>query len=70
MKYLLLTFFLSVSALAEVAPPHIGPEGGRFNKIHALKIEKLIKAKLEDKENTASEQIRKGTFTASPIKKY
>lgn len=60
MKALLLSLFITGSAFAEIAPPHIGPEGGRFNNIHALKIERMIQNKIaEEKDAAASEEDRK-----------
>ncbi len=60
MKTFLLSFLIMSTALAEVAPPHIGPEGGRFNKIHALKVERMIKNNIaEDKGAKASEEDKK-----------
>lgn len=54
MKGLLLALFIS-AASAQSTPPHIGPEGGRFNKIHALKIERMIEKRLENKEIASDE---------------
>nr|BDT28161.1 hypothetical protein BHI3_16270 [Bacteriovorax sp. HI3] len=60
MKALLLSLFITGSAFAEIAPPHIGPEGGRFNNIHALKIERMIQNRIaSEKDAQASEEDRK-----------
>lgn len=63
MKKILLSLlaFLSFStfAQADVEPPHIGPEGSRFNNLHILKIERLIKERIaHEKDLQASEEDR------------
>lgn len=56
-KLIALCSLLSFSAHANLqdTPPHIGPEGLQFSKIHIYKIEKLIENQLSQKELNADE---------------
>ncbi|MBY0414710.1 MAG: hypothetical protein K2Q18_11110 [Bdellovibrionales bacterium] len=57
MKVFLVGILISFNLFAQTtaAPPHIGPEGLRFNKLHILKVEKLIENRLSDKNLKAVE---------------
>ncbi len=51
MRVFLLTLFFCLTAEATIAPPHIGPEGLRFNRLHTMKIEKLFDKELKSSED-------------------
>lgn len=49
MKSLLFSLLVvSLSAHAVTEPPHIGPVGGEFNRLHIYKIEKLIEKRIQE----------------------
>lgn len=53
---LILFALLSLAAHADIeSPPHIGPEGLRFSKIHTYKVEKLVRNQLSNKDLNANE---------------
>lgn len=44
---------LSNAYAQEVSPPHIGPEGGQFNHLYILQVEKMIENQLASKDLSA-----------------
>ncbi|MBC7428660.1 MAG: hypothetical protein H7336_08625 [Bacteriovorax sp.] len=61
LKALLLFSLLCSTAFAATMPPKLGPEGGRFNRLHVYKIEKMLANKLAEKSVSASdaEEVKK-----------